>query len=368
MLDNNFNYLLAYDTFNAFLPWTFDALSKSSFYYSLSYIWEDFTLINRNMVGYLSYSTSWAWIAKMFNLDIYFVLQLSSLFISSFIPVIFYKILLISKVRATIAFRFSLILPLVSVLFFYSSQILRDCHIGLFYLIVIYTSLKKFSYYNLFVILVIVLITSLFRIESGLFLSVYLFVYSFMGYKENKSNRFFTSFVISIFIGLGVYFIYGNLSSISNIYLFINDYYISSVQETNGLISKLQTIPFFIGDFLSIFYNAIQPVPFWVKLSSNYDPSRPEVYNFMNFPLLFSSFLNWLFICYLFCYLSFKNIRINVNLFLNQKYLISIFIGLVFLVVQASVIDQRRLIGFYFFFILFLYLFIYLFLIAIKFI
>ena len=82
--------------------------------------------------------------------------------------------------------------------------------------------------------------------------------------------------------------------------------YTEGIERGEGMIALVQRIPI-LGDFLSIIYNASQPIPVWSRL----DPLKNLQYgghasNLMNFPKISAAFLNVMTYIYVFSWLFYK--------------------------------------------------------------
>ena len=121
----------------------------------------------------------------------------------------------------------------------------------------------------------------------------------------------------------------------------------AGIKEGAGMIAAFQRIPV-LGDIISIFYNASQPIPVWSK----FDPSLNGEYggnvnNIMNFPRITSAFFNVLTYTYCILLLFDSSLRKNIQPKLNKAHLYQLLIGFIYLYLQSAVISQRRLMGYY---------------------
>lgn len=294
MKSHNYTWLLAFDS-DFFVSSTQNYIGKGNRAYIeiLREIFSDFNIFSQEMYGYWAYLTLWGILSNIFGADLYFTLQVSTLFFFPFVGICLYKLIKEYGIDEKRSFKYSIIICLFSIVFFYSSQILRDIHILLFYLMAIRISMREeLKMSNIIKLIIIIFITCLFRIESGLFLVVTIPIYLLLTLKHSKY------FVLSLFvsvaiIAVGVGFFVSNSQLILSLANSTYDGYIAGVQGTAGVIGFLQRIPI-IGDILSIFYNAFQPIPFWRCLSSTYNEffEGAAAYNIMNITRLPASFMN----------------------------------------------------------------------------
>lgn len=355
MISHDYKYLLAFDIYNSFHPEVEKYLSVGNYFSALKEIWTDYYFFNRYQYGYFTYATSFAFLGDFLGTNFYLTQNLSVLFLYPFTGVLLYRMMLVNNIDARNAYKYSLLIPLVSILFFYSFQTLRDTHILLLYLGAIYITLKgKFSLKGLIGIILICIICCTFRIESGLFLFVLVPVYLLVSLKLSR-QKFIVVLLSAILFVVALVLLSQNISMVYDVFDANAEHYIDDVTEDSGVISTLQKIPI-IGSLLSFVYNALQPIPFWSRLwvSSDAMTLGGEVYNIMNFPRSIAAFFNCLVVTYIFAWILFKTIRTKCKhaLTLPMKY--QLWIGLVFLYLQSAVIEQRRIMAYYcIFYILF---------------
>ncbi|PJX28502.1 hypothetical protein CAP47_00475 [Psychroflexus sp. S27] len=352
MTVNNFDFLLAYDPYYYFIPTTKDYLISGSYWSALESIWNNYDFFNRFQSGYFAYATLFGFLSEGLGANFYLGQQISVLLLFSFVGVVIFKLFRTNNFTKNKAIKYTLIICLFSILFFYSSQILRDTHILLMYLLGIYFTFKKeFSFFNLLKLLVVIFVCTTLRLESGLFMIILIPTYLLLSLQYSKMKIVVLIFASIVAVGGLV---------LTNVYL----PQITEVAEANqeayggdkgdGVIGNLQEIPV-AGDVAAIIYNAAQPIPFWSRLSTNStNKDDKAVYNAMNFPRSFASFFNWIVIIYIVFWLLNKKIRKRVKPFISKPLTYQLWIGLLFLLLQADVISQRRLMPYYvMFYILF---------------
>lgn len=355
MISHDYKYLLAFDIYNSFHPEVEKYLSEGNYFSALKEIWTDYSFFSRYQYGYFTYATSFAFLGNFLGTNFYLTQNLSVLFLYPFTGVLLYRMMLVNNIDARNAYKYSLLIPLVSILFFYSFQTLRDTHILLLYLGAIYITLKgKFSVRGLICIILICIICCTFRIESGLFLFVLVPVYLLVSLKLSR-QKFIVVLLSAILFVVALVLLSQNTSMVYDVFDANAEHYIDDITEGSGVISALQKIPI-IGSLLSIVYNALQPIPFWSRLwvSSDAMTFGGEVYNIMNFPKSIAAFFHCMVIVYIFGWMLFKSVRRKCrnSLSLPMKY--QLWVGLVFLYLQSAVISQRRLMAYYcIFYILF---------------
>lgn len=353
MTEKGFKYLFAIDILDYFYPMSVTYLEKDNYWEILSHIWESYQFFDRRFVGYFTYSTLWGMIAKILNANLFVTLQISVLFLYSFIGVILYRIFLKCNFSISQAYKFTLVISLCTILFFWSSVFLRDIHIALLYLLAIYQTFNsEFSRITLIKLIIIILITCTFRIESGLFLFILIPTYLLLSLYNSKQKIYVISISLSVLIITGIY-ILNNINAIELIISNNKENY--ALKDTTGMISTFQSIPI-LGDFLSIIYTALQPIPFWGVLNPIGKPQSlgEETYNIMGFPQSINGFFNWSVIFYIMIWILSPVIRKRTKGNISKPLVYNLWIGLFFLLMQSSVVEQRRIIAYYcMFYILF---------------
>lgn len=350
MKSHNFSWLLAFDAGNVFVPDTEKLLGRGgkSYFDILKEIFSDFQFFSQELYGYWAYLTFWGLLSNAFGVDLYYTLQLSTLFVFPFVGICLDKLLTENGIEESRSFKYTILICLFSIIFFYSSQILRDIHILLFYLIAIRISIREeLKLSNIVKLIIIIFITCLFRIESGLFLVVAIPIYLLV--TLHNSKHFAISVVVSVIIlALGIAVFITNSQLILLLADSTYDGYIAGVQDSTGVIGSLQKIPI-IGSILSIFYNAFQPVPFWRCLSSTYNDlfEGAAAFNIMNITRLSASFVNVMTSVFILGWLFSKSIRNNLKGKIGKPIKYHMIAGFVFLYIQSAVIDQRRMMGYY---------------------
>lgn len=346
MTQNGYDWLLAYDTYNYFIPITEKYISSGNgnLWSIYQNIFENYDFFGRNQYFYWIYTCTWGVIIHSIGGTIYFGLQASTLFIYGFVGVVLEKIFRNYGFDPEKSYKHALAICFLSIIFFYSSQILRDIHVLLCYLVAIYLSGKpKFSIRVIIELSVVVFLTCGIRIESGLFL--FLIIPAYLLSIQSKKNRFYVITVSVLILLVFIVWFANNRNLLFGIFAANAEVYTEGIDEGTGVIAFFQRIPI-LGDFLSIIYNASQPIPVWSRL----DPANNLQYggnasNIMNYPKILSAFFNVMTYIYIFAWLFNKKIREKA--LVTKAHKIQLLIGLVFLYIQSAVVEQRRLLGYY---------------------
>lgn len=356
MTSHGYQYLLAWDIPKYFLPMTEAFLTHENISSAIAENWSDYNFFSRYHSGYFGYLIPFAYLSDYLGANLYVSMQFSTLVIASLSGVVIYKLLLVNGFEAKKSYKYAIIICLFSVLFFYSTQMLRDIHIMFLYLLGIYLTFKKdFSLSHLAKLFFVIFLSCTFRIETGLFQFILVPVYLLLSMQ--RSNKKTVALLVSVAIAIGgmaVTVVYFN--KIINVLTASGEVYLES-DKGSGVIENLQRIPV-AGNVLAIVYNAVQPLPFWAKYEASAKDYRPEMYNPMTFPLSFAALFNWVVLFYIFSFLALKKIRNKVLGAISKPFLYQLYIGVIFLYIQATVISQRRLMAYYvIFYILFFIIF-----------
>lgn len=345
MQGHGYSYLLAFDTDNVIMPTLNGFLSSGQgFWGTIGEIWSQYDLFDRFQVGYYTYLFTWGYFTNSLGIGIdnYFAIQMAHYAFASFIAPLLYKILVMNNVSYKKAVSYSLTIAFCSIMFFYSSTIIRDGIITTLMLYIYYVMMHEPKMLNYLKIFLAVYLISALRIESGMFAVVYLpfYYYIWMGHK-GRGNSYLLAFLIVAVVVLA--FAVNNYSRAVQVYNFNYDTYVEGVDEGSGVIGLLQRIPV-LGNLLSIVYIAMLPMPCWSKMFVSASLSRPECYNVMCFPIAIAVFFNTYIIVYLILYaLSGKRQEKKRS----RPLMILLIPGLALLYLQSAVVAQRRVMAAY---------------------
>lgn len=352
MVSHNYEYLLAPDIGSYFLPVTEGLLEHGSIIHAEIENWKGYSFFSRYHYGYFGYLIPFGYLSSYLGANFYISMQFTTLLIASLSSTIIFKLLVINQIYYKKAYKYTLIICLFSVLFFYSTQLLRDINVMFLYLLGIYFTFKKdFSIINLIKIFLVIIASCTLRIETGLYLFylVPLYLLLTVQYSKNKSIPIVMSFIV---VTIGIIFLGAYFNQVLNVFSQNNEIYLQS-DKGSGVVGNLQGIPL-IGKILSIVYNVLQPLPFWGTYEATLEDNRPEIFNIMTFPLSFASLLNWTTLFFILAFLFHSKTRLRVLGFISSPLRYHLYFGFIFLYIQSAVIDQRRLMAYYvMFYILF---------------
>jgi len=354
MTSHGYEYLLAWDIPMYFMPMTEKFLGYGSITSAMVENWSGFNFFSRYHSGYFGYLIPFAYLSEFLGANLYVSMQFTTLLIASLSAVVVFKLLLVNQFTPKKAYRYAIIICLFSVLFFYSTQLLRDIHIMFLYLLGIYLTFEKnFSLGHLFKLLIVILLSCTLRIETGLFQFILVPVYLLLTMQQSKKKVAAVSMSAVIAVG-GLFLLATYSNQVVSILTNTSEIYLKS-DKGSGVIGTLQNIPV-AGNVLSVIYNAVQPLPFWAKYKASAGDYRPEMYNIMTFPLSFASLFNWITLFYISAYIFNGKIRRKVSENISKPLLYQLYIGFIFLYIQSAVISQRRLMAYYVIFYILFYI------------
>lgn len=348
MQHHNYNFLLYYDTIDVFLPNTHDYIRyNSNLFAALKDIWGGYDIFNRFQAGYYTILTLIGFIAKVFGADLYYSIQLGSLAICSLLPIVLYRILRLQNVSCRESSFYSIIIALFSVSFIFSNVILRDGMVALMIIYLIYLCLKEVSTINIVKIVAVIVAIISFRVETGLVCVIFIPFYLWNNRKQLQRFVFISLISLGITFAL-LWVLWTNNTIITSLYHNNYDWYSAHVDEGVGMIARFQRLPPIISDVFSVIYTFLQPLPCWLRMAPSYNITLPECYNIMNFPNVFSAFFNFYILVFTVFYLcdSGKSFKNSCKLIYKSWMWVLIPIC-IFLFVQSSVVEQRRIFGVY---------------------
>src|SRR5690554_3647170 len=189
MTSYGYQYLLAWDIPKYFMPMTEKFLGYGSITSAMVENWSGFNFFSRYHSGFFGYLIPFAYLSEFLGANLYVSMQFTTLLIASLSAVVVFKLLLVNQFTPKKAYRYAIIICLFSVLFFYSTQLLRDIHIMFLYLLGIYLTFEKnFSLGHLFKLLIVILLSCTLRIETGLFQFILVPVYLLLTMQQSKKK------------------------------------------------------------------------------------------------------------------------------------------------------------------------------------
>ena len=347
MVINNYDYLLIFDTKVAYMPQIKEYLEfgKNGGYLGVvSHIWGSYNFYASFSVGFYTLATLFGYISYLIDSNLYVSIQIGILSLTSFTGVIIFRTLIANGISEDKSYKYSIAISLCTILFFYSTLIIRDGLIAFFFICLIYICFLPLTYRNLLRMSLLIALVILFRIESGIFSLLFIPLYILIINYHRIINRFYFTLLSTGFIIVFIIIVYLGYNYAMEVYNENYVYYMASVSEGDGIIGMLQRLPFGVRELSSILYTALQPIPFYAKMSIQYYGGiNPESYNIMAYPTLLASFFNFFVIAYLFVMLVTKTHYFRMNRTIKSL----IYFSFLSLGIQSAVVEQRRVMGFY---------------------
>ena len=254
---------------------------------------------------------------------------------STFINIFIYKTLRF-YVSEKLAFSYTIVFSLLSVVFAYSPWILRDIHIMFLYAVGYYLIHKKFSLANILILFILQYIVSEFRLASGIaFFFFPLFYLYFQGgqYKYRKVIYF-------LLMVLFVFILFKSFNSINSTIGRLERYQSftdTAVSSAGGLSVYVYRLPTGLKELAIILLSQIQPFPPWgetVEVSN-----KPEVLSKFIFGL---AAIFWSYVSYITLVSFIRNPSRTPKILL-----FGLIFSLLFLLVSSANMSVRRIMAVY---------------------
>lgn len=326
----DYKTLLVSDSITAYIPYTERFIKMNSF----SEMWN--TIYNNSVTGkyahtgiILIYFAMVGKIAYLFDNELFFNLQISLLFLSSFISVFVYKLLHDNEIKNS--YRWTLIYSFLSINFYYSTLILRDIPIALLYLIVFCHIFNRYSLKNLCIIVLCVLVIWGIRPQNGLFILLYLLTPFVKDRFEIKE----TIFVITIVLLIG--FIFFKLEGMDMYEQNQTGFYNRlQIVDSTSVLNKFNLLPPIISHAVKVIYILLSPIPCWSFMAIG--TSANELNNLLGFPRAIGTYYNYIILGFILF-----GLRTFFKSDILQKYKYSLLISLLFIALQSNSTELRRI-------------------------
>jgi len=266
------------------------------------------------------------------SLWIVFVAILSNIFVFKVLKVFF---------SDALAAKYTIVFALASPILYYSPWLLRDVHITFLYCLAIYLSFRKLSITNSILFLVVFLITYYFRIEHSLVLLLFPIVHLYFNKETNKLVMRLWPIVIVLGISIVSILIFMQSQSISQALegYYRYDAYTSDSLDDNGLGARLYNLPFGLKHFALVVNSQLTPLPPWIAINSS-----NNFYINITAILLGIVTIYW---SYVFLFISFATLSKGIFAALPKSFILFLGIVLVFLILNTSNINVRRIMAVY---------------------
>ena len=323
---HNFKYLFFGDTIEAYLPGAIHFMKQND---PIKMFQEIFASERYSHIGIISmYFAYVGKFASIFDQELYYNLQTSIFFLSSFVCVFVCKLLKENDIKnstiATFVYAFG------SILAFYATGILRDSPMYLTYVIVFCYALKDPKIRNIFIILVCILLTFFLRDQYAIFLAIYgLTIFL------NKGNyvKYFIPFLLA-----GIIFL---IISIRLDFVDIFEVTMRKSQErlavgaAESTLNSIDELPWGISHITKVLFVHLSPMPCWSFI--NLEWNATQVRNLMCAPRAWAVLYNFLILGIIIYGLVSRVFKANM------KMTFILLLTFIFLVLQSDSTEQRRI-------------------------
>lgn len=267
------------------------------------------------------------------SLHISFIGILSNIFVFKILRVYFSE---------KISLRYTLYFALLSPIFYYSPWLLRDVHIAFLYVIAIYLALRSISIWNTAWFFLVFLVTAQFRLEHALVLLLFPIAHL---YHNKEINSFVKSiWPVIYFIGIGVILVllnskFDSIVTALDSYEKYDLYTHESVEGDSGIGAKLYSLPFGIKQIALVVNSQLTPLPPWASINFS-----QNIYILVCASVLAMVAIYW---SYVFLFVLFSFVTTKVLFQLPKSLFIFLGILILFLFLNASNINARRIMSVY---------------------
>ncbi len=265
--------------------------------------------------------------------DILLLLKSHVVFLSSLILVMIYKIVIAFNSNIRNLHKQILLFAIFSPVFMLSAQLMRDIHVCLLYTILAYVAIRPKFPLRILVMLIIIAVTYTFRIENGMFATIFFAIPAYYQYKKGGILGKMMIFVIVILL----------IISFASVVLdTMNDtltrFTENSLEEAsaNSLGAKLENLPFPINVIGKTIFAQLLPFPVWVYMTNHTPYTWLRIVECFTplywVPIVLSTFVWWW----------------KYRKKWDSKILLLFYIGVLYLLVcSASEFNTRRLLAAY---------------------
>lgn len=218
----------------------------------------------------LSYVVNALWIklANIFGCHNYFAFSVLRItFLTSLIPVIMYKSSIVMGIRDKNLIRKLILFYCFTPLLLYSTQLLRDIDITLLYTLLFYLCINRKISGRFIYIAICIAICYFFRIESGLFALMFLFV----GFWNNiRKASGLQKLILGTSVTIAVIFIFPSIFNQTDETLTLYAERSASHASADSMGMKVWS---FLGPIKGVFQSIfclMQPFPFYLQMRFNY--------------------------------------------------------------------------------------------------
>lgn len=216
--------------------------------------------------GHNSYIAILAYLAERYfdgnSLLLHF---LGSALFGSLSSIIFFKILLLYFDK-TKAMKNAIIFSLLSGVFTYGFNFVRDIHVYFFFLINVYILLSKFEIKKLIILILSCIAIFSLRFESGIISLFFPIVYAYIKFKK---NILLLLLMFPIVLGVGINVFMDNFLEFSNSIEVYRDSFNDVLSKTEGITSIIGSLPPVLKEIAMFLNWFIYPFPSYIYLSNS---------------------------------------------------------------------------------------------------
>lgn len=196
--------------------------------------------------------------------DILLFLKSHVVFLSSLIPVMIYKIIIAFNSNIRNLHKPILLFAIFSPIFILSAQLMRDIHICFLFTILAYVAIRPKFPLRILVMLIIIAITYTFRIENGMFATIFFAIPAYSLYK--KGGILGKMMIVIIAITLFVSIASAIFETMTNT---LTGYTERNLEEASAgsLGAKLDNLPFPLNSISKTAFAQLLPFPVWLRMT-----------------------------------------------------------------------------------------------------
>ncbi len=196
--------------------------------------------------------------------DILLLLKSHVVFLSSLIPVMIYKIVIAFNSGIHNLHKQILLFAIFSPVFMLSAQLMRDIHICFLFTILAYVTIRPKFPLRILVMLIIIAITYTFRIENGMFATIFFAIPAYSLYKKGGILGKMMIVVIAIVLIAAI-----ASAVFETMTKTLTGYAERSLEEASAgsLGAKLDGLPFPLNSISKTALAQLLPFPVWMRMS-----------------------------------------------------------------------------------------------------
>ena len=267
--------------------------------------------------------------------NVNFLPQLFSVvYITSLIPVFLYHILKLYV--PNLALKGSLYYGILTPVMAYSGYLLRDMHMALLFMIILFWMVRKVTFLRVMGILVILPIIANLRLANSLLVLALLMIYIFSG----KTSKFVR--ILFIIVGIVMLFYLSNqiietVTATQSRLEMYEEFTTEQSEASDGLGKQINRFPPIIKEAAIIFIG-LTNFPFWGKLPVNIDLAQ-----FIMFSYSTITNIGWFFIIIGVIYFI-KPIYIKISKMPNKIFLFLILLFALYILMNINNMNLRRIV------------------------